>query len=83
VTKPTLYVKRGCPFCAAAMDYLNAHNIDFERIEVRGDEAKMEELKKLSGQTKTPTLNWNGKVLANFGTEELEKFLAEQGSAGS
>ena len=33
----------------------------------------------VSGQTKTPTLVWNGEVLANFGSDELADFLAARG----
>ena len=75
----TLYIKHGCPYCAAAMDYLDEHEIAYDQIDVRGDDEKMKELKELSGQTRTPTLVRDGKVLPNFGVDELEKFLAEEG----
>jgi glutaredoxin 3 len=78
VNKPTLYIKGGCPYCAAAIDYLDQHQIAYEQIDVRGDEEKMQTLKELSGQRRTPTLVWEGKVLADFGVADLEKFLAEQ-----
>ena len=29
----------------------------------------------ISGQTKVPTMDWNGDVLADFGIEELLAFL--------
>ena len=73
--KPILYVKQGCPYCKAAMDYLDQKRIGYEKIDVRGSDSKMEKLQELSGQTKTPTLDWNGEVLADFGTDELEEFL--------
>jgi len=60
------------------MDYLNEQGIVYEQVEVRGDDAKLKELKELSGQTKTPTMLLNGKVLANFGVDELKSFLREQ-----
>lgn len=59
------------------MDYLDEHQIAYEKIDVRGSDSGMKKLQELSGQTKTPTMDWNGEVLADFGTEELEKFLAE------
>jgi glutaredoxin 3 len=59
------------------MDYLDEHNIAYEEIDVRGDEERMRKLQEVSGQKRTPTLVWDGKVLANFGVDELEKFLAE------
>jgi glutaredoxin 3 len=60
------------------MNYLDQHSITYEEIDVRGDEAGMRKLEEISGQTKTPTLVWDGKVLSNFGIAELEKFLAEK-----
>ena len=78
---PTLYVKTGCPYCKAATDYLDERKIAYEKIDVRGNDAKMQALQKVSGQTKTPTLDWDGSILADFGTPELEKFLADR--AGS
>lgn len=76
--EPILYVKRGCPYCAAAMDYLDQHEITYKKIDVRGNPAGMEELKRISGQTKTPTLVLNGNVLADFEISQLERFLASQ-----
>ncbi len=73
---PTLYVKRGCPYCKAAMNYLEQQSISYRPVEVRGDAVEMENLRKISGQTKTPTLVWNDDVLADFGTSELVEFLA-------
>lgn len=59
------------------MEYLDEHKIAYEKVDVRGNAKLMEKLQALSGQTKTPTLDWDGKVLADFGTDELEKFLRD------
>jgi len=72
---PILYVKSGCPYCKAAMEYLDERKIGYERVDVRGSDSKMKKLEDLSGQTKTPTLDWDGDVLPHFGTDELEQFL--------
>lgn len=74
---PILYVKTGCPYCKAAMDYLDGNQITYEKVDVRGSDSKMKKLQELSGQTKTPTLDWDGDVLADFGVEELETFLKD------
>ncbi|CAN5560887.1 hypothetical protein BH18VER1_BH18VER1_02590 [soil metagenome] len=78
---PTLWVKTGCPYCKAAIEHLDEHKIQYETVDVRGSESKMQKLEELSGQSKTPTLDWNGEVLADFGTEELEEFLKTHGNA--
>jgi glutaredoxin 3 len=74
--RPILYVKRGCPYCKAATNYLDQHQISYQSVEVRGDPAQMQKLQEISGQSKTPTLVWTGDVLANFGTEELAAFVS-------
>jgi glutaredoxin 3 len=74
--RPILYVKRGCPYCKAATNYLDQHQIPYQSVEVRGDPAQMQKLQEISGQSKTPTLVWTGDVLANFGTEELAAFVS-------
>jgi glutaredoxin 3 len=81
VTKPTLYVKKGCPYCKAAMEYLDGRKIAYEKIDVRGDSARLQQLRDISGQDKTPTLQWNGDVLADFGVEQLEDFLRDRAAA--
>ena len=60
------------------MHWLDAHEIAYETVDVRGDEQKMAKLDQISGQTRTPTLVWDGKVLANFGVDQLEEFVSNQ-----
>ena len=75
MNKPTLYIKKGCPYCAAAIEYLDQHKIDYETVEVRSSPDAMKKLHEISGQQKTPTLAWEGEVLADFGVDQLEEFL--------
>ncbi len=72
-----LYVKTWCPWCITAVRYLRKHQYDFEEIDVEADRSAYQEMIKLSGQSYTPTLEVDGKVLADFGPDELEEFLAE------
>jgi glutaredoxin 3 len=76
---PILYIKRGCPWCDEVIDYLDRKNIEVEIRVVSGDKLAMQEMIDLSGQTKAPTLDWNGTVLADFGVDELVPFLKQQG----
>jgi glutaredoxin 3 len=79
VTEPILYVKRGCPYCGAAINYLNQRQITYREVDVVGNGKAMQELKNVSGQIRTPTMVWDGEVLADFGVEELEAFLTKRG----
>jgi glutaredoxin len=75
VDKPTLYIKQGCPYCAAAMEYLDEHKISYATVDVRSNPEMMQKLQEISGQKKTPTIDWNGEVLADFGVDQLKEFL--------
>jgi glutaredoxin len=73
-----LYVKRGCPWCDEVEEYLAKHSIAVCRVVVSANPAAMDEMVSLSGQSKAPTLDWDGEVLADFGVEELVPFLKER-----
>ncbi|MDX6767523.1 MAG: glutaredoxin family protein [Candidatus Methylacidiphilales bacterium] len=74
-TNPKLYVKTGCPWCAEAIEFLDKHRITYQKVTVSNNPAAMDEMVTLSGQTKAPTLDWHGEILADFGAAELEPFL--------
>jgi glutaredoxin len=74
-TVPALFVKNGCPYCRAAREFLDARRVAYEPVEVRGQPENMQELERISGQMRTPTLRIGGDVLADFDVEQLEPFL--------
>jgi glutaredoxin 3 len=57
------------------MRWLDDHDIAYEKIDVIADEAAFAEMVRISGQELAPVLDVDGKVLADFGPEELAKFL--------
>lgn len=73
--KVKLYSRKWCGWCVEAKDYLNAHAIPFEEVDVGKDPAEDAEMQRLSGQRYVPTIVIDGKVLANFDVGQLEKFL--------
>ena len=72
--KTRLFIKPYCPWCHKAMRWLDEHDIDYEKIDVISDEAAFDEMVRLSGQELAPVIEVDGKVLADFGPEELAKF---------
>jgi glutaredoxin 3 len=74
---PIIYVKTGCPWCDEVLDYFDKNDMPYKKITVSGNQEAMQEMIDLSGQTKAPTMNWYGKILADFGVEELIPFLKE------
>jgi glutaredoxin len=75
---PILYIKPGCPWCVEVVAFLSEHGIAYHEHNVITDSAARAEMLKKSGQAKVPTLDWNGKILADFGVAELVPFLRTQ-----
>ncbi|MFD0895458.1 glutaredoxin family protein [Luteolibacter ambystomatis] len=76
---PILYIKTGCPWCDDVIEYLDKKKIEVETIVVSGNREAMQEMVDLSGQSKAPTMDWHGEVLADFGVDELVPFLKKRG----
>ena len=72
--KIRLFIKPYCPWCQKAMLWLDEHGIKYEKLDVIADSAAFDEMARLSGQELAPVIDVDGKVLADFGPEELEKF---------
>jgi len=76
---PVLYIKPGCPWCDDVVAYLARKRIEVETVVVSGNREAMAEMVGLSGQSKAPTMDWHGEVLADFGVDELVPFLKKRG----
>ncbi|HEY9155534.1 MAG TPA: glutaredoxin family protein [Opitutaceae bacterium] len=76
--RPILYIKDGCPYCEEAMEFLDDHGVTYELKEVLNDPRAFEEMRRKSGQSKAPTLDFEGKILSDFGVDELPQFLRER-----
>jgi glutaredoxin len=73
-----LYTKDGCPWCRDVLAFLRKKNVAFEKREVLGNRSYFDELVQKSGQTKTPTLDLDGAILADAGVAEVEPWLCEK-----
>ncbi len=75
--KARLFIKPHCGWCHKAIRWLDDQGIQYETIDVIADDAAFEEMFRLSGQELAPVLEVNGKVLADFGPEELPGFFKQ------
>jgi glutaredoxin 3 len=75
----TLYSRQWCSWCIDAKEYLTEHGYEFTEIDVGRDREAYDEMRELSDQTYVPTLVAGEEVLANFDTDQLEKFLNKHG----
>jgi glutaredoxin len=60
-----------------AQQYLDRAGFQYELIDVEADRKDYDEMIRISGQRYTPTLDVEGRILPDFGPEELEDFLHE------
>jgi len=73
--KIRLFIKPYCGWCHQAIHWLDEHDVQYETLDVVADGAAYEEMVRLSGQDLAPVLEVNGRVLADFGPEELPGFF--------
>ena len=70
-----LYTKKGCPWCEGVLDLFKEKGVVYEEREVRGNQAYFDELVAKSGQTKTPTLDIDGHIIADSDREQVRQYL--------
>ena len=77
--KIRLFIKPYCGWCHQAMSWLRQRGIAHQVLDVMADEAAREEMWRLSRQTLAPVIEVDGKVLADFGAQELDAWWKRQG----
>ena len=69
-----LFIKPHCPWCHKARHWLEERGIPYQTLDVLADSKAMTEMVNLSGQTYAPVIDVGGRILADFGPEELAAF---------
>jgi len=77
--KIRLFVKPYCGWCDEVVRWLARHGIGHETLDVIADDRAHEEMYRLSGQTRAPVIEVDGRVLADFGAQELAHWWSQQG----
>jgi glutaredoxin 3 len=72
--KIRLFIKTSCGWCDQAKDWLDERGISYETINVSVDQKAYNEMIRLSRQTFAPVIDVDGKILADFGPDELVVF---------
>ena len=70
-----LYTKKGCPWCKGVLDLFAQKGVKYEEREVLSNKAYFDELVAKSGQTKTPTLDIDGHILADSDKDQVAAYL--------
>ena len=72
--KIRLFIKPYCGWCHEAVDWLRERGINYDTLDVTTDPEAMNEMVRLTRQTKAPVIDVDGKILADFDVAELEQF---------
>ena len=73
-----LFIKPYCGWCHEAVQWLDDKGIQYQTLDVIGDQSAMAEMVRLSGQTLAPVIEVDGAVLADFDVNQLDRFWKEQ-----
>ena len=69
-----MFIKPYCGWCHKAERWLNQQQVEYEKVDVIADETAYDEMIRLSGHDLAPVLDVDGKILADFGPEQLASF---------
>jgi glutaredoxin-like YruB-family protein len=73
-----VYSTPTCPWCVRVKQFLRDNNIAFEDYDVGADQAKAEEMVKVSGQMGVPVLDIEGQIIVGFDRERIKAALGIQ-----
>ena len=77
-----LYTKTGCPWCEEVLTLFKEKNVAYEEREVRSNKVYFDELVAKSGQSKTPTFDVDGEILADSDAGQISVFMKNKGVVG-
>ena len=75
----TAYLKTSCGWSAGVRAVLNKYNLAFTEKDIIQNPAFRWEMETKSGQSLSPCVEINGRMLADVSGEEVEQYLVENG----
>ena len=72
-----VYSAPACPWCGEAKKFLEEHNVPYRTVDVSTDEAGLEEMKRISGQTGVPVIRFGDTVVVGFARRRLQQLVAD------
>jgi len=70
-----VYYKTGCPWATEVMDFLEDHELPYQARDINKNEQDRREVEEKTGQSKSPTVEIDGDILADTDVNAVEKFL--------
>lgn len=70
-----IYSTSTCPWCMRAKQFLKENNIEFQNLDVSGDQLAADEMMAKSGQMGVPVLDIDGEIIVGFDQERIKSAL--------
>lgn len=70
-----VYSTLTCPWCVRVKQFLKENNIAFEDFDVGADQARADEMVRISGQMGVPVLDIEGEIIIGFDKERIKQAL--------
>ena len=80
--KIIFYSKTNCYWCELVRIFLNNNGISFEEKDVTKNQEHFDEMFRKSNQSKAPTLDIGGHIIADADVTEVASYLAQKGKIG-
>ena len=73
--KVKIYSTPTCPWCKKTKEFFKEHNIEYEEINVAGNQEAANEMKEKSGQMGVTVVDVDGEIIVGYDVEKLKKAL--------
>lgn len=73
--KVKVYSTSTCPWCVKTKEFLKAHNVKYEEVNVGEDEKARNEMFEKSGQFGVPVTDVDSTIIVGYDKEALKKAL--------
>ena len=74
-SKVRVYTTATCPWCMKTKEFLKAHNVKYQEVNVSDDEKARNEMFEKSGQFGVPVTDVNGTIIVGYDREALKKAI--------
>ena len=74
--KVKIYTTSTCPWCMKTKEFLKAHNVKYDEVNVGEDEKARNDMFEKSGQFGVPVTDANGTIIVGYDKEALKKALS-------
>ena len=70
-----VYSTPTCPWCIRAKQFLKENNIEFQNLDVAGDQKAADEMMAKTGQMGVPVLDIDGEIIVGFDKDRIKQSL--------